>query len=499
MSPRPFGGWSRGETAAFLVLAGLVAAGLLLTVLRQFGYGLEYDESYLLGVVRNLVAGRGYVDDGITFGTSGAPFEPRISTGPTVVLPAAGVWWLTDGAIEAVRIVPLLYFAVLLVSIAWLFLRAGGPWTSLGALAGLLAIPVVTPDLQNTSLMPGRLVGELPATALLVASAALLAARRPFMAGLLGGLAVLTKFVFLLPVAVLLLTVIAWSLVRDRSSAWRTLLRYGAAVLIPLLAFELAKVLTLGVDGYRQHLSQTRSFMAAQGIEEASATRVLREKAHELDLQVGIALLVGALLVAVAAVAVVGWSLRRPARSAESDRLPRLVDLPWASIGGLGLGALAGLAWWLLRSAQTSGRPALPSVLLLSVICFGLLGYLLARLREIAPGQFLTRALPAVAIVAVARDSSGQQLLSAQEAAVQVLRADVGYVPADSYWTHPDLALLSGLPIRQPGPADPPFTVRTSLQSRVEGGWSDAHAAASDCGLVLYDSRDVIICTAPPR
>ncbi len=64
---------------------------------RQATYGLEYDESYLLGVVDSIASGTGFVDDGVSYFTAGTPFHPLISTGPVLLLPAALVWKVTGG------------------------------------------------------------------------------------------------------------------------------------------------------------------------------------------------------------------------------------------------------------------------------------------------------------------------------------------------------------------------------------------------------------------
>ncbi len=491
---------SRVEVAAFAVLAALTALGLLLVVIRQFGYGMEYDEAYLLHVVKNLAEGRGYVDDGVSFWTSGAPFEPRISTGPTVLVPSAGVWWLTGGTIAAVRLVPLLYFGILLASTGWLFHRAGGAWTALAALAGFLALPVVYPDLQNTSLMPGRFVGELAATALLVAAAALLTARHPLLAGLAAGLAALTKLVFLLPAVVLLLVFVAWAWFRARPDSWRTPLWFLPALVAPLAAFEMVKLLVLGADGYRAHLEQTRAFLADQAIPAIQAELILTEKVQELTFQLTVGQAVVAILIFVVMIAL----SRRPGGLARARFLAR----PWAAILGLALASSASLAWWLLRSAQMSGRPAFPFVLLLTVIGFGLLGHLTARMLREAPKATAARVLAAAAwlaislitldhVVDLATDSSGRDLLAAQERAALVLEVDVGFVPASGYWTHPDLLLLSGLPSAPFDSVVPPVAVFTSTQSRATANLSDAASAADRCNQYLFKSRDVIVCNVP--
>ena len=57
-------------------------------------------------------------------------------------------------------------------------------------------VPTVAPDLQNTSLMPGRVVCELPALALLLLAGLLLSKHQYFLSGLCLGLMLLSKLTF---------------------------------------------------------------------------------------------------------------------------------------------------------------------------------------------------------------------------------------------------------------------------------------------------------------
>src|SRR5690606_27306599 len=49
------------------------------------------DEAFNLTVPLNLLAGYGYTSDGALSGSTLTPFDARISAGPTVLLPAAGI------------------------------------------------------------------------------------------------------------------------------------------------------------------------------------------------------------------------------------------------------------------------------------------------------------------------------------------------------------------------------------------------------------------------
>ena len=77
------------DAVAYIVLLLAVTSWVAILCAKQLAYGLEFDESYLLGVASNLASGSGYVDDGVTFLSTSEPFSPVISTGPTVLVPVS--------------------------------------------------------------------------------------------------------------------------------------------------------------------------------------------------------------------------------------------------------------------------------------------------------------------------------------------------------------------------------------------------------------------------
>ena len=114
----------------------LVLSGFYVVLAAQaMGYGFEYDDAYHLNVVENLASGRGYVDDGVSYATTGSEFDPAVAAGPTLILPGALAWMISGGSIALVRLVLLAYFALYLVATAVLFARWGGRWAALAAAA----------------------------------------------------------------------------------------------------------------------------------------------------------------------------------------------------------------------------------------------------------------------------------------------------------------------------------------------------------------------------
>ncbi|WP_175985682.1 hypothetical protein [Microbacterium tenebrionis] len=93
------------------------------------------------------------------------------------------------------RLIPLAYWALLLVGLAVLGCRIGGRWAALAAVAVPLAF---TTGAGNSPIQgPADLLGEIPAAALLV-WALIVLPRRAWLAGLLVGLAVQAKLIALL-------------------------------------------------------------------------------------------------------------------------------------------------------------------------------------------------------------------------------------------------------------------------------------------------------------
>lgn len=229
------------------------------------------DEAFNLTVPLNLLAGLGYASDGALSGSTITPFDARISTGPSVLLPVAGVLATGIDPVIGSRLIPLAYWMLLLTGLGIIGYRVAGRWGALVAVAVPLAFnsTVGVSPIQG----PADLLGEIPAAALLV-WALLLLPRRAWVAGLLVGLAVQAKLIALL--ALPAFAVAMWVLARHRGAevlgGWRRIgetLRIGWLPLIlvgvPTLLFEAWAFVTLGASGYRDHLRGLRDFLLSGG------------------------------------------------------------------------------------------------------------------------------------------------------------------------------------------------------------------------------------------
>lgn len=325
---------------------------------------VRFDSAYNLSVSRNLADGLGYASDGLILRSGSSvqyadaaqalPFDPSISTGPTVLAPLA-LGFLGDGnGLVVARAVMCLWFLALLIFLALVGRRVAGAWgVPVGLLAPLLIDPAM--GLVTEPRGPTEVIGEVPVAAL-VAAAVWCVSRRPHLAALLVGLAVVTKLVAFLAAPAI---VLAGAAVVSRPTTGRVLLRMvsaSAVVCAPLLCWQLVIAASLGGAGYRANLDgQIAMFRGAgSGVEGGSQAALharLLADAWTFPHPVLLAALVG-VVVLLTAGAVAGRDALRGAARRLADR-PRVltaltagaISLPW-------------LGWFVLVSSQSYPRYA---------------------------------------------------------------------------------------------------------------------------------------------
>jgi hypothetical protein len=333
---------TRARTVLFWVLVAALVIGHVIVAWHSLVvWRFWEDEAFNLTVPRNLLAGLGYSSDGALSGSTITPFDPRISTGPVVLLPVAAVLATGADAVIGARLVPLAYWVLLLAGLALLGRRIGGRWAALLAVAVPLAFATsagVSP-IQG----PADLLGEIPAAALIV-WALLTLPRRAWLAGLLLGLAIQAKLIALLalPAFAIALWVLAdgrgWARVRETlRRSWLPLV----FVALPTLLVELTALLSLGFTGYVAHLRALVGFVRSGG--QGASTTVLQKLQTLADSWSVPAVVAVAAFLLLAAVIVTGvvFARREPA---SGDRLV----LAYASAAALGMVAFIG--WWATAS-----------------------------------------------------------------------------------------------------------------------------------------------------
>lgn len=318
-------------------LGALIVGHVVVAWDSLVNFRLWEDEAFNLTVPQNLLDGLGYASDGTLSGSQITPFDPRISTGPTVLLPVAAILTTGIDAVIGARLVPLAYWALLLVGLGILGRRIGGRWAALTAIAVPLAF---TSNGVSSIQGPADLLGEIPAAALIV-WALIALPQRPWVSGLLIGLAIQAKLIALL--AMPAFAVALWVL--GEGSGWlriRSALRRSWPLLIfsavPTLVFELWALSILGVDGFQKHAIDLVRFVRSGG-QEAVTTAL--QKADTLAQAWSVpapAAVIGAAIAATLSIAVV----IRKWRSATKEERTIQAYLVAALVG-----AATFLGWWI--------------------------------------------------------------------------------------------------------------------------------------------------------
>lgn len=264
------------RTVLFWSVAGaLLAAHLLVAWNSLFVARLWEDEAFNLTVPLNLLAGLGYTSDGTLSGSTLTPFDPRISTGASVLLPVTGVIATGIDPVIGGRLVCLGYWGLLLAGLWIIGRRIAGRWAALVA----VAVPLAFNSTSGFSPIqgPADLLGEIPAAALLV-WALIVLPRRAWLAGLLVGLAIQAKLIALL--ALPAFAVALWAITpghgwrRIRMTFRRALLPLGLAAL-PTVLVELAAFVTFGPTAdYVRHARAFAGFFRSGGQDYAPTTVV---------------------------------------------------------------------------------------------------------------------------------------------------------------------------------------------------------------------------------
>ena len=244
MRPRTITDLISGISALVIITAVFITG-----VYFAFNGYIEFDEGIFLQVPENLYLHQVYA----TGYDGGRLYDHLLTTGPTVLLPITGAYLLTSStSVEIARLVIVLFLLATFIC-AWLVSRS-----LFGNLAGVLAILLFAslPFLENFGV---AVLGEIPAVFFSLIGIYFLSRNKRALACLFIGLAALTKFVFLIAVAALLITFILNDLLlkKTSSSRWKSLpsLLVSAGIAIsPYFLWEFNKFLALGWTGYKQNI-----------------------------------------------------------------------------------------------------------------------------------------------------------------------------------------------------------------------------------------------------
>ncbi len=331
-------------------VAAAVVAGLY-TVLIAIGFThspVDVDEGYGLSIVRNLVDGHGFTSDAIgNEGRSGV-FDPRASTGPTVLLPAAALHATGLDLVASGRIVATLFSLALVAGLGLWGWRLGGPWAALAAACAPLVLDTFSSDISPIY-GPTDMLGEVPVAALMV-WAFVAVSKRPRLAAALTGLSIAAKLVALFLVPAL---IVAFLVTSRKGTRVRGLIVSGLIAAVPTLAYEVAAFAARGVAGDRARLGQYAALMREQRISQPLIRDKLMTLATSWFVRGSVAF---ALLLIILALLIFAWA--RMVRTGGGNRavLKRILRDPRGAI--IVVGAIAAgvpiLQW--LQSTTTSAQ-----------------------------------------------------------------------------------------------------------------------------------------------
>jgi len=493
----------RMRGVVFWMLALAVAACHLVVIAHSLSARFWEDEAFNLTVPLNLLAGLGYSSDGALSGSMITPFDARISTGPTVLLPVAGVLLLGGDPVLGARLVPMAFWVLLIGGLVLLGRRVAGRWAAL--LAALAPLAFNTTEGISPIQGPADLLGEIPAAALLV-WALIAVQRRPWVAGVLVGLAVQAKLIALLALPAFAVTIWArasgrgWSrLGQTLRDGWLPLLLAG----VPTLLFELWALWALGGEGFVEHLRQMVRFVRSGGQNHAPTT--VAQKLDTLASAWFVPAWVAWATAAVITALVLAGVLLARRRGALS---PRLLGLALAG----GVGTVTFVAWW-STAAHTPLWVRHPAVgvfafvpVLVIVACAGLRELWLvgagssqadtgdarrlpSRVAAVALGAALVASVVCgvaahVQLTGVARgETLSSQRAEAEKIAEWVDRSGAEWLAANPWGAAVAPVVMSGAPV---GLCDAPAMART------------AQLTGSQCTTeTLLDAGRYRVCAAP--
>lgn len=484
-----------------------------------------FDEAFNLQAPLNLVNGNGYSTEDWLNGGPRIIFDPVVSTGPVVEVPAALSFVLFGQSIEAARIVMLPYLLLLLGSLFVLGRRAAGRWGGVAAVAMALTLDSRA-DFPSTMIYGSSdALGEY-ASAALIAFALVLVARHRKLAALALGFAALAKFISFIAVPAFIIAMLLVPLLRagKRERPLREALVFGALSIVPSVGWELVKFISLGPSRYIEILIDYLRFIfrSGSGADGAYKAFFLERLARLFAAWYLPTVLVIVLSVVLAVFAVIGL-LRYFApdgivarwrstvlEGSEGSRLSRFrtftSTIPvsvWAAAGTLAAFAV----WWSLVSSSLFIRHTMPVLLatLPLIAAFAVRG--VQHLLKTPGLKRIGAIVSAAGLVVVMGVQTSATMVNAtsfpvwqrsgQEGAANYLReSGITEVQGIGWWAAPAVRFLSGVPSKPvgTGTGTGPLVLEPILKTLGPGTYQ---WGLDQCTDILYSKDDFVICEIP--
>lgn len=452
-----FGGRSlRAPDVVYALVVALVGVTYVALIASHLRLPLEYDEAFNITVVENFAERFFYGTNGaINPGAGPQLFDPLITTGPTLLLPAALAWRLSGGAIWATRLAPMAFFGLYLFG-CWAAAKGLlSRWYRLAMVVGPLTLVVPT-AFEHAAFVPTRMVGETTAATMILWGLLLASRGRVWWGGLLVGLAVQTKFVAAIPVTVVLIAVVIIIHAHGGADRWRRSLVWVLGAMVPTLLFEGSRLLTLGWDRYVDNTDQIVNYsrsVAQLGDKGSSDAMTKLTSLGNMFYTHSFLVITGAFVVVLALAA---FAVANPDRSTP-DR--NLREHAWSMATFIAVSVLAGgssLLFWILAVQERSGRHALLGILLLFPGLTLFLAYLVSTIEprrwvRIPLALALAAAMAFVVIDSAnkSRESLARESIFDEQVRVARIIEESGTpsLDVDGWWQRPEFQIISDLPI----------------------------------------------------
>jgi hypothetical protein len=287
------------EILSFVALAGAGALFMFHSVSAVMRGLSHADDAYVALAAKSVAFGVGY---GLPNSSHEfVPFDVAITTGPSMILPLSAAIAILGPLDRLPGAISLGLFALQVAAIGFLVARRFGIARTAAFGATLLLLLILG---SRSDWLYGVFMGETITLGFVVLAAVALAlttgTRGASFAGLCAGLAVTTKLIAVFPIAGLALVwlYLQWR-AHSRESGWRRrTFAFVVAAAAPVVAFEMAKLLALGWDGYVANWIATMQYSGSIGVAPTSLADlpglILRTiDTHLLSLKVAIAVGIG--------------------------------------------------------------------------------------------------------------------------------------------------------------------------------------------------------------
>ncbi len=515
-------------------LATLFTVGYILTVAlilyTSLFVPLGYDEAYNMQVVDSLSKGQGYSSYGLVH-TWNRLFDPRVTTGPMVLLPASIAWNISGNSIFAVRITMLLFYFLYAAGLFYIFKMGGSNKLQALMVVVMSSCIVGLPDFaamegyihMNSQGWPyfgipmGRILGELPAAASIILASVFAARDKPFWAALAVGIAIQMKLTYLVPGAIILIFWAMATAILDKRIRLHTLLAIVALVALPTIAFEIYRLISFWeLNSYIQSLMGYKQFIKDQS--ELAFTAGFKGKVTGLWSSVSYLVLIPSAYLLLLFVICL---MKCYVKNKEKVFLPEYwisiikrhcTHLTMARIS-LVFAGLASLCLWLFFIQQQSSRHALPFALLFvpPLFWYGITCYRYLKNSNLNHFAFMAIKLSFYLVLVLAFHRQLKNLLAfygvnkhisaEREQVINIINSNVGgkkivAIHVDGWWQNPEYQLFFNKPTVPETRGDVIMIVQDYQLYFTKNDWA---AYKKKCRKMLYRSKRVMVCVYVSR